>query len=307
MSVVNQTIVTEFILLAFGDLHQFRILLFIFVLLIYMTCVSGNVIIYLLIKLDASLHTPMYYFISVFVILEIIFVSTFVPKLLDILIAGGNRISFAACFLQLFCAVAVGEAECFLLTVMAFDRHLAITNPLHYFGIMSQACTKLALFPWISSIVSSSILTISTASLEYCGPNKINHFFCELAPLQKLSCSDSYASSMATSVAGVVGLLVPFSVIIGFYIHIIIKVLAIKTECGKQKAFSTCSSHLIVSGLFFCTAMTVYINPSNRHYDKYMAFIYLVIVPVLNPFIYTLRNKDVKNAFIKLLGKKQKQ
>ncbi|KAG8541734.1 hypothetical protein GDO81_028346, partial [Engystomops pustulosus] len=300
MSGINQTIVTEFILLAFGDLHQFRILLFMAALFIYMTCVSGNVIIYLLIKLDASLHTPMYYFISVFAILEIIFVSTIVPKLLDILIAGGNRISFAPCFLQLFCAVITGEAECFLLTVMAFDRHLAITNPLNYLRIMSQACTKLALFPWITGIVSSSILTIFTASLEYCGPNIINHFFCELAPLQKLPCSDSHVSSMATSVVGIIGILLPFIVIVGFYIHVIIKVLAIKTECGKQKAFSTCSSHLIVSGLFFCTAMAVYVKPSDRHHDKYLAFIYTVIIPVLNPFIYTLRNKDVKSAFIKL-------
>ncbi|XP_071972543.1 olfactory receptor 6E1-like [Engystomops pustulosus] len=306
MSGNNQTIVTEFILLAFGDLHQFRILLFMAVLLIYMTCVSGNVIIYLLIKLDASLHTPMYYFISVFAILEIIFVSTIIPKLLDILIAGGNRISFAACFIQLYCADIAGEAECFLLIVMAFDRHLAITNPLNYFRIMSQACTMLALFPWITGIVASSILTILTASLEYCGPNIINHFFCELAPLQKLACSDSYVSSMATSFIGIIGILLLFIVIIGFYTHIIIKVMAIKTECRKRKAFSTCSSHLIVSGLFFCTCMAVYVKPTNSQHDKYLAFIYTVIVPVLNPFIYTFRNKDVKNAFKKLLSNKQK-
>ncbi|KAG8540921.1 hypothetical protein GDO81_030061, partial [Engystomops pustulosus] len=300
------TIVTESILLAFGDLHQVQILFFMASLFIYMTCVSGNVIIYLLIKLDASLHTPMYYFISVFGILDIIFVSTFVPKLSDILIAGGNRINFASCFLQLYCAVAVGEAECLLLTVMAFDRHLAFTNSLNYLRIMSQACTKLALFPWITGIVASSILTIFTASLEYCGHYVINHFFCELAPLQKLACSDSYVSSMATSVTGIVGLLLPFIIIIGFYTHIITKVLAIKTECGKQKAFSTCSSHLIVSSLFFFVQL--WLSMSNQVIDIMTStwLSYTVIIPVLNPFIYTLKNKDVKSAFLKLLGKSQK-
>ncbi|KAM3920393.1 olfactory receptor 10A4-like [Leptodactylus fuscus] len=298
----NYTTVTEFIFIAFEDLHEFQILLFMVVLVIYITCVTGNILIFLLIKLDVSLHTPMYYFTSTFAILEIIFVSIIIPKLLDILIAGRNRISFAGCFLQLYCADTAGATECYLLTIMAFDRHFAITDPLHYFGIMSQACTKLSVLPWFLGLVTSFVLTIFTASLQYCGPNKINHFFCDLTPLQMLACSDPYVTNTVTTVMCIFGILFPFIVIIGIYIHIIIKVVEIKSVEGKRKAFSTCSSHLLVSGLFFCTGTTVYVKPSDSRYDKFLAFIYTVVTPLLNPFIYTFRNKDVKRAFLKLLG-----
>ncbi|XP_044127244.1 olfactory receptor 6N1-like [Bufo gargarizans] len=299
MADINHTMVTEFVLIAFEDLHQFQILLFMVVLLIYITCIGGNIIIYLLIKLDVSLHTPMYYFISVFAILEIIFVSIIIPKLLDILIAGRNRISFVACFLQLYCADTAGGTQCYLLTVMAFDRHFAITNPLRYVGIMSQACTKLAVFSWIAGLITAFVLIIFTASLDYCGPNKIQHFFCDLTPLQNLACSDPHVSNLVTSVACIFGILFPFVIIIGLYIHIIIKVLEVKSVDGKHKAFSTCSSHLVVSSLFFCTSITVYVKPSDSQNDKFLAFIYTVVTPLLNPFIYTFRNRAVKCAFLK--------
>ncbi|KAM3920394.1 olfactory receptor 6N2-like [Leptodactylus fuscus] len=251
MANITYTSVTEFVLLAFEDLHQLRILLFIVILVIYITCIAGNIIIYLLIKLNVSLHTPMYYFISVFVILEVVFVSTTVPKLLDILITGRNRISFAACFTQLYFANTMGIVECYLLTVMVFDRYFAITNPLQYLIIMSQWCTKLAVFPWVAGSVAAFILNIFTSYLTFCGPNRIDHFYCDLAPLQHLSCSDPYISNLVTSIAAIFVGLLPFIIIIGLYTRIIATVLKIKSVEGKRKAFSTCSSHLIVSSLFF--------------------------------------------------------
>ncbi|KAM3920397.1 olfactory receptor 6E1-like [Leptodactylus fuscus] len=301
MEDVNSTVVTEFILLAFEDFIQFQMLLFIACLLIYITCIVGNMVIFLLIHIDAKLHTPMYYFISRFAILEIVFVSNVVPKLLDILISGRNRISFVACFLQLYCVGTTGTVECYLLTVMAFDRHFAITNPLQYLVIMSQWCTRLAIFPWIVGLVASSIPTISTASLKFCGPNKIDRFFCDLAPLQNLACSDPSISNLMTSLTSIFVVLIPFILIIGFYIHIIVTVLKIKSVEGKRKAFSTCSSHLIVSGLFFCASFTVYVKPSGSQHDKFLALIYTFVTPLLNPFIYTFRNRDVKLVFFRVI------
>ncbi|XP_066428598.1 olfactory receptor 6P1-like [Eleutherodactylus coqui] len=271
-------------------------------LIIYITCLAGNIIIFLLIYFDINLHSPMYFFISRFAILEITFVSVIVPKLLDILIAGRNRISFAACFLQLYLGDTTGITECCLLTVMAFDRHLAITNPLRYLDLMSQWCTKLAAFPWAIGLVASFIMTIFTASLKFCGPNIIDHFFCDLAPLQNLACSDPHVSNLVTSILAILVAVLPFIIIMGFYTHIIITVLNIKSVEGKYKAFSTCSSHLIVSNLFFCTSITVYVQPSNSQHDKFLAFIYTIVTPLLNPFIYTLRNRDVKQAFFKKLS-----
>ncbi|XP_075137760.1 olfactory receptor 6C74-like [Leptodactylus fuscus] len=298
----NYTTVTEFVLIAFEDLHQYQILLFIVVLLIYITCVAGNIIIFLLIKLDVSLHTPMYFFISLFVISEVAFVSVIIPKFLDVLITGRNRISFAACFMQIYFGNTMGIVECYLLTVMVFDRYLAITNPLQYLVIMSQMCTKLAVFPWIVGLVTAFIPNVFTASLNFCGSNMIDHFFCDLAPLQHLSCSDPYISNILTSLAAIFVVLLPFIIIIGLYSRIIATVLKIKSVEGKRKAFSTCSSHLIVSSLFFCTCITVYVRPSGGQQDKYLAIIYTVVTPLLNPFIYTFRNKDVKRVFFRRLN-----
>ncbi|KAM3918978.1 olfactory receptor 11L1-like [Leptodactylus fuscus] len=300
MEDVNRTIVTEFILLAFEDFLQFQMLLFIACLLIYITCIVGNMVIFLLIHFDAKLHTPMYYFISRFAILEIFYVSTIVPKLLDILIAGRNRISFVGCFLQLYCVDTTGLVECYLLTVMAFDRYFAITNPFQYLVIMSQWCTRLAILPWIGGSVAAFMPTIFTATLTFCGPNMIDHFFCDLTPLQNLACSDPYIGNLMTSVVAILVVVIPFTTIIGFYTHIIVTVLKIKSVEGKYKAFSTCSSHLIVSGLYFCTGIIVYVKPSGGQLDKFLALIYTVVTPMLNPFIYTFRNRDVKLAFFRV-------
>ncbi|XP_056401061.1 olfactory receptor 6N1-like [Hyla sarda] len=296
----NETTVEEFVLLAFGDLHQIQILFFLLFLLTYMTCIMGNLTIIIVVKLEHSLHKPMYFFLAVFSILEITFVSVTVPKLLAILLAHNNTISFIGCFTQMFVFCSLGVSECYLLMVMVFDRYLAIKNPLHYPTIMTYTvCVGLAIFPWIFGFTSVLVQVIIMAQMEFCGPNIIDHFFCDFAPIQSLACSDPFISIMSTNLAVIVENILPFLVIIGFYVYIIMTVTKIKSKDGKQKAFSTCTSHLIVASLFYGTAMTVYAKPKANHYDKYLTFMYTAFTPTINPFIYTFRNRDVKEFFWK--------
>ncbi|XP_044127265.1 olfactory receptor 6C6-like [Bufo gargarizans] len=300
----NKTVVEEFILLAFADLQQLRIFLFLFFLLTYVTCLLGNFAIIIVVKIEHSLHNPMYFFISVFSILEIMFVSVTVLKLLAILIGHKNTISFSGCFTQMYVFDSLGVTECYLLMVMAYDRHQAINNPLRYPTIMTNtACVRLAMLPWVFGFSIIFVPNIITAQLEFCGPNVIDHFFCDMAPLQSLACSDSFVSSMSTSLAAVTGIVLPFLIILGFYVCIIKTVTKIKSKEGKRKAFSTCTSHLIVASLFFGTAIIVYIKPKGSHYDKYLAFMYTAITPTINPFIYTFRNRDVKKVSWNLLNR----
>ncbi|XP_056401060.1 olfactory receptor 6N1-like [Hyla sarda] len=296
----NETTVEEFVLLAFVDLHQIQILIFPFFLLTYITCIMGNLAIIIVVKLEHSLHKPMYFFIAVFSILEIVFVSVTVPKLLAILLAHKNTISFIGCFTQMFVFGSLGVTECYLLMVMVFDRYLAIKNPLHYPTIMTYTvCVELAIFPWIFGFTSVLVQVIIMAQMEFCGPNIIDHFFCDFAPIQSLACSDPFISIMSTNLAAIVDIILPFLVIIGFYVYIIMTVSKIKSKDGKQKAFSTCTSHLIVASLFYGTAMIVYAKPKANHYDKYLTFMYTAFTPTINPFIYTFRNRDVKEVFWK--------
>ncbi|KAG8449784.1 hypothetical protein GDO86_016444 [Hymenochirus boettgeri] len=289
--------------MAFSDFHQIQYILFITILLMYLTCLIGNITVIFLVKTETSLHSPMYFFISLFAALEIVFVSVTVPNLLANLITGNKSISFTGCFAQLYAFSALGETECCLLAIMAFDRHLAINSPLHYTIIMNHTfCLLLASLPWIVGFIISFIPTIFTAWLEFCGPNEINHFFCDFAPLQNLACSDPFISNVVTSLAAIVTVVIPFVIIAGFYIQIIVTVISkMNSSESKHKAFSTCSSHLIVSSLFYGTAMIVYIRPKANHYDKFLALTYTVLIPLVNPFVYTLRNRIVKDSLGKSL------
>ncbi|XP_073493339.1 olfactory receptor 10AG1-like [Phyllobates terribilis] len=296
----NKTTVAEFILLAFSELQHLQIFLFLFVLFAFISCVVGNSVILVLVGYELTLHTPMYFFISNFALLEIIFVSITVPKLLANLIVASKKIPIIGCFAQMYAFNSLGVAECYLLVVMAFDRDLAINKPLHYSTIMNKAfCIKLAVAPWIIGCGIAAIPTIFTVELDFCGPNEINHFFCDLAPLQNLACSNPIVSNVVTSSVAIFATALPFLIILGFYIHIIALIWKIKSTKGKQKAFSTCSSHLIVASLFYGSAIIVYLRPKGNQHDKFLALIYTVIIPFLNPFIYTLRNKDVKAALRK--------
>ncbi|XP_072283725.1 olfactory receptor 5AN1-like [Pyxicephalus adspersus] len=300
MDTGNKTTLTQFVLLSFSTFPQIEVILFIVILLMYITCISGNFAIIVLVKIRPSLHTPMYFFISVFSALEIMFISVTIPKLLSSLISAKRVFSFVNCFTQLYFFNAFGVTECYLLTVMAFDRDLAINNPLRYGSLMNpNVCIQLSILPWISGFTIGLIPIIFTSSLEFCRSNEVDHFFCDLSALQNLSCSNTFGSNVVTSIITVFAGLIPFSAIMLIYIHIIITISKIKCNEGKKKAFSTCSSHLIVTSLFYGTVIIMYIRPRFTEYDKFIALIYTVIIPFLNPFIYTLRNKEVKVVLIK--------
>ncbi|KAG8545364.1 hypothetical protein GDO81_021030, partial [Engystomops pustulosus] len=300
MQLVNNTTVKKFVLLGFSNYLTFQTVLFCAVFLAYIICVFGNITIFLVVKIESSLHTPMYFFISIFTILEIMFVSVTVPKLLALAGCTEKTITFFGCFFQLYALNALGETECFLLSLMVFDRYLAISNPLRYCAIMNRKFSiKLSILPWLFGFGISSFPTVQTFLLDFCGPNEIDHFFCDLETLQDLACSDQFASNLTTVVAAFFSIAAPFFVIVGFYVHIIYTVLRIKSKEGKVKAFSTCSSHLIVVSLFYGSGIIVYLKPKGSHYDKFLALTYTVVTPLLNPFIYTLRNTEVKIALRK--------
>ncbi|KAM9294518.1 olfactory receptor 2AP1-like [Gastrophryne carolinensis] len=293
MGKLNKTLVTEFILLAFSDLKEMQMVLFIIILLAYLVCVSGNITIIYLVRVERTLHVPMYLFLSTFAFAEILFVSVPIPKLLVNLICNDHRISLYGCFAQVYAFNALGEIECLVITIMVYDRYLAVNKPLHYTQIMKpELQLKLAMLPWGIGLILSFILTMFTASLEFCDSNVINHFFCDLGPLQSLACSNTLLCNIVTSTAAVIATIIPISMIIGMYIQLIITVSSAHGNGDKSKMFSTCSSHMIVAGLFFGTAFVVYVNPNGSRYDKFLALTYTVVTPLLNPFIYTLRNRD---------------
>lgn len=302
MQEFNNSSVNGFTLLSFSDFQQFQILMFILILLTYIICVVGNSAIIAIVHTEQSLQTPMYLYISTLAALEIMFVSSTVPNLLANLVSARKKISFIGCFTQLYVFNSLGVTECYLLALMVFDRHLAIHNPLHYPAIMTnQFCIKLTILPWVIGFLIVLAPTIITAHLHFCGPHEINHFFCDFAPLQSMACSIPFYVIVITSSVAFIDVVVPFIIILGFYMHIIITVMKIRSEEGKKKAFSTCSSHLIVASLFYGTATIVYVKPKGNQYDKFLALMYTAVTPLINPFIYTFRNRSVKEVFRKYL------
>ncbi|KAM9294486.1 olfactory receptor 2G3-like [Gastrophryne carolinensis] len=303
MEQVNKTSVEEFILLAFSTFQQFQGLLFLIILLMYITSVIGNFAVIVLIKVGPALHCPMYFFIGIFAALEISFVTVTIPNLLANLITAKRAIAFSNCFVQLYVFSALGITECYMLAVMALDRDLAINHPLRYSTIMNNVtCITLVILAFTISFVIALFPAVFTAGLKFCGPNEINHYFCDLAPIQNLACSDPLLSILVTNIAAVFASFTPFLLIIGFYMHIIHAIAKIKGVGGKHKAFSTCSSHITVAVLFYSSVIIVYIKPKGSQYDKFLALMYTVVTPMLNPFIYTLRNSDVKETLNKCIS-----
>ncbi|XP_044127258.1 olfactory receptor 1G1-like [Bufo gargarizans] len=309
MEYSNTTYVTEFILLAFSEFHQYQILLFTIILFTYIVCIAGNMTIIVLVIVNQSLHVPMYYFISVFSAEEMLLVTVVFPKMLSNLMADDQKISFAGCFVQVYSYLTLAQVESVCIMIMAYDRHLAINKPLHYIIIMSRTlCIGLTIFSWIFSLFSSLIVTLFSMFLDFCGHNEINNFFCDVGPLQSLACSDRYLhiASTVTTAAAAIASVVPFMITFGLYTRIIMTVSKIRSSSGKQKAFSTCSSHLIVAMLLYISAFVIYLRPYDRQRDKYYSLIYFLINPVVNPFIYALRNRDVKNVLKNILNSNAK-
>uniref|UniRef100_A0A8C3SWB0 Olfactory receptor n=1 Tax=Chelydra serpentina TaxID=8475 RepID=A0A8C3SWB0_CHESE len=303
----NETSITEFILLGFGTLPELQILLFLLFLVIYIATMAGNILIVMLVLADQHLHTPMYFFLGNLSCLETCYISTILPRMLASLLTEDRTISFTGCLTQYYFFASLAGTECLLLSVMSYDRYLAIAKPLHYSVRMSgRSCFQLAGGSWIGGFLGSSITTLSTSQLTFCGHNAIDHFFCDLIPLVKLSCNDPQLMEMLAFTLSLIFLLVPFLLTLMSYICIIATVLKIPSSTGRQKAFSTCSSHLIVVTMYYGTLLIVYMFPTTktlRDFKKVLSVVYTVLTPLVNPLIYSLRNKEVKEALRKACRK----
>ncbi|XP_043434899.1 olfactory receptor 2D3-like [Prionailurus bengalensis] len=302
----NQTYVTEFVFLGLSQDPHTQLLLFFLFLIIYLLTVLGNLLIIVLIHTDSRLHTPMYFFLRNLSFADLCFSTTTVPQVLVHFLAKRKTISFAGCSTQIFVLLLVGCTECALLVVMSYDRYVAVCKPLHYSSIMTHwLCVQLALGSWVSGALVSLVDTTFTLCLPYQGNNIINHFFCEPPALLKLASTNTYSTEMAIFAMGVVILLAPVCLILVSYWNIISAVIQMQSGEGRFKAFSTCGSHLIVVVLFYGSAIFAYMRPNSKvmnERDKMISVFYSAVTPMLNPIIYSLRNKDVKGALRRMNG-----
>ncbi|XP_010599214.2 putative olfactory receptor 5AK3 [Loxodonta africana] len=303
----NDTEVTEFFLLGFGGQHKFRYVLFIVFLVIYMTSIMGNIGMILLIKTDPRLQTPMYFFLQHLAFVDICYTSAITPKMLQNFIVENKSISFVGCTIQLFIYGTFVTTDCYLLATMAVDRYVAICNPLHYPTVMCRrVCIQLVAGSYVVGSINASIHTGFTFSLSFCKSNIINHFFCDVPPILSLSCSSIKINILLLAVF--VGFNVTFTVmvVIFSYIYILGAILKMSSTAGRKKAFSTCASHLTAVTIFYGTLFYMYLQPHSNNSEENMKVVstfYGIVIPMLNPLIYSLRNKEVKEA-LKLMGKK---
>ncbi|XP_050773869.1 olfactory receptor 11L1-like [Gopherus flavomarginatus] len=301
----NETIITEFILLGFGTLTQLQILLFLLSLVIYIVTMVGNILIIALVVAELHLHTPMYFFLGNLACLETCYTSTILPRMLASLLTGDRTISVRRCITQFYFFGSLATTECSLLSMMSYDRYLAICKPLHYAALMnSKFCIKLVVGSWIGGFTSIAILIFMMSQLTFCGPNEIDHFFCDLTPIINLSCSNTHMLEVTAFIHSSIFTLPPFLLTLASYVCIISAILRIPSSTGRQKAFSTCSSHLIVVTIFYGTLVIVYLLSSSdalKDLNKVFSVFYGVLTPLVNPLIYSLRNKEVKEALRKAL------
>ncbi|XP_054826041.1 olfactory receptor 1020-like [Eublepharis macularius] len=303
----NSTTVTEFFLLGLCDRPELKGILFVVFLAMYLLTVIGNLGMITLIRVDQRLHTPMYFFLSHLAFLDFSYSSSISPKTMINLLAESKGISFAGCAAQMYSFIAFGTTECFLLAVMAYDRYVAICNPLLYTVIMSRRlCLQLLIGSYICGFVISMIHTSSTFQLSFCHSNVIDHFFCDVIPLLNISCTDTKVNEIILFTFCIFnGIFITLEICIS-YIYIVSAILKIRSSEGRSKAFSTCASHLTVVVMFFGTAVFMYMRPSSNSSpdeDRVVSVFYTVVNPMLNPLIYSLRNKEVKDALRRLFSK----
>ncbi|XP_007504569.1 olfactory receptor 13-like [Monodelphis domestica] len=304
---MNQTLVKEFILMGFPVGHDIQMFLFGLFSLLYAFTLMGNGVIFGLICLDSRLRTPMYFFLSHLAIVDISYACNTVPQMLANLLDPIKPISYAGCITQTFLFLTFAHTECLLLVVMSYDRYVAICHPLRYSVIMSwRVCITLALTSWVLGCLLALVHLFLLLPLPFCGSQKINHFFCEIIAVLRLACADTHINEILV-LAGAASVLVgPLSSIVISYIRIISAILHMQSKEGRQKAFSTCSSHLCVVGLFYGTAIIMYIGPkhgSHKGQKKYLLLFHSLFNPMLNSLIYSLRNNEVKGALKRVLGK----
>ncbi|XP_069344918.1 olfactory receptor 2B6-like [Eulemur rufifrons] len=305
MPLMNESHPEEFILLGFADQPWLELPLFVILLITYPMAVMGNLTIILVSRFDSRLHSPMYFFLTNLSLLDMCYTTSIVPQMLFNLGSSKKTISYMGCAVQLYFFHIMGGTECLLLALMSFDRYVAICRPLHYTLIMNQhICILLVSIMWLSGVTYAVSEATVTLQLPLCGQNKLDHLVCEIPVLIKTSCGEKGSNELTLFVVCIFMSVVPLCLILASYASIGHAVFKIKSSEGRKKAFWTCSSHLIVVLLFYGPAISMYLQPPSsisRDQPKFMALFYGVVTPTLNPFIYTLRNKDVKGALSNLV------
>ncbi|XP_077169637.1 olfactory receptor 10A7-like [Paroedura picta] len=299
----NQSSSSVFILLGFQNRPELWIFLFVMFLNIYALSIVGNLLIILLVAVDQHFHTPMYFFLMNLSILETCYISNILPRMLGSFLTGDLSISYGGCMIQWGFFVLFGTTECYLLAMMSYDRYLAICKPLHYMSLMDGSlCLQLVSTSWMTGLLTSTVITCFIVQLTFCGPYEIDHFFCDLYPVLNLSCSDVYIVRIVAFFLAFLATVPPFTLTLISYLCIILTILRMKSQAARQKAFSTCTSHLIVVTLFYGSLVMVYVVPETdrlRELNKTFSLFYTVLTPMLNPLIYSLRNREVKAALFR--------
>ncbi|XP_005684440.2 PREDICTED: olfactory receptor 13F1-like [Capra hircus] len=301
----NLTSVTMFFFLGFSHYPKGEIIIFVLCLLMYLITLLGNMILISITILDSRLHTPMYFFLSNLSCLDIWYTSSAFPPMLINFISGENTISFLGCAAQMYFSLAMGSTECVLLSMMAYDLYVAICNPLRYPIIINKrVCVQIAVGSWVTGCFTALVETVFVLQLSLCGNSVINHFACEILAVLKLVCVDTSKVKLIMLVFTILLVPMPMLLICIFYAFILFNILRISSVDGRSKAFSTCAAHLSVVVLFYGTVLSSYLKPSaidSQEIDKFIALVYGALTPMLNPIIYSLRNKEVKAAVKKLL------
>ncbi|XP_044132927.1 olfactory receptor 6P1-like [Bufo gargarizans] len=307
----NQTI-TEFLLLGFPNVTGFRtIILFIVILVIYIVTLIINAMVIVLVSIKPQLYSPMYFFLQQLSFVEFTFLTVVVPNMLRVIWLEGATISVIGCIAQAYVYCALGCTECHLLTVMSYDRYLAICQPLHYSTIMDTRLQNfLVIYCWVFGFLLTQITLNFLCQLYFCGSNVINHFFCDLAPFLQLTCSHKTDFQLMILIVAIPLMVIPFILVLISYIFVFITILGISSAKGRKKTFSTCSSHLTVVTMYYGTLITIYMVPANGDtltVNKLIAFLYIVVTPLFNPIIYCLRNQEMRAVMEKLFIVKDKQ
>ncbi|EPY89832.1 olfactory receptor 5B2 [Camelus dromedarius] len=303
----NRTEVTQFILLGLTNTPELQIPLFVVFTLIYLITLAGNLGMIILTLLDSRLHTPMYFFLSHLSLVDFGYSSAVTPKVTAGLLMGDKIISYNACAAQMFFFAAFATVENYLLASMAYDRYAAVCKPLHYSTTMKKSvCARLAIGSYICGFLNASIHIGDTFSLSFCRSNVVHHFFCDIPAVLTLSCSDKHISEVALVFTSSLNIFFALLTILISYLFIFITTLKMQSSQGHQKALSTCASHLTAVSIFYGTVIFMYLQPSSSHSmdtDKVASVFYTMVIPMLNPMVYSLRNKDVRNAFKKVVEK----
>ncbi|XP_004644109.1 olfactory receptor 11G2-like [Octodon degus] len=303
---INSSTITGFVLLGFPSHREGQILLFVLFSAVYLLTLMGNASIICAVRWDQRLHTPMYILLANFSFLEIWYVTSTVPNMLANFLSDSKVISFSGCFLQFYFFFSLGSTECFFLEVMAFDRYLAICRPLHYPSIMTRhLCTKLIISCWVLGFLWFPVPITIISQMSFCGSRIIDHFLCDPGPLLALICSRAPMMEFFWTIITSLVLFIPFLCIMVSYVLVLRAVLKFPSVAGRRKAFSTCGSHVTVVSLFYGSVMVMYVSPTSEHesgMQKLVTLFYSVGTPLINPVIYSLRNKDMKHALKKFLG-----